>query len=422
MKPRHLIILLLYPILFTGLPFENSDAQALSQSSWPVIDTVLVVGGLESPVHLTNAADGSGRLFIVEQRGRIQIIENNAIQSLFLDISDRVRSPFSGGGSEEGLLSVAFPLDFGLVKPYFYVYYTLHNGNNRVSRFTVSGNPNLADPTSEFIILDLAHPTYGNHNGGQLVFGPDGYLYIGTGDGGGGGDPNNNAQNPESLLGKLLRIDVGPTSTPNNTGDLLTFLPYIANKSSGPQYGQPYLIPPNNPFVGAAGYQDEIWALGLRNPWRFSFDRFSGDLFIGDVGQNTWEEIDYQPATSSGGENYGWNIMEGMVCYNSITCDSSGMTMPVFTYQTHVDGCAVSGGHVYRGSSYTGLQGIYFFGDYCSGKIWGLQKNGGTWQSQELLDTVHNISSFGEDEQGELYFVNISTGDVYQIIETISGN
>lgn len=423
MKPKQLWIILFCLILSVGFsPFENKDVQAGNQSSWPIIDTNLIVGGLEDPVHITNAGDGSGRLFVVEQRGRIRIIVNNAVQSTFLDISDRVRSPATVGGTEEGLLSVAFPPGFGIGKPYFYVYYTLLNGDNRVSRFTVSGNPNLADPASERTILDLAHPTYGNHNGGQLAFGPDGYLYIGTGDGGGGGDPNNNAQNPGSLLGKMLRIDVEPTSTPLSTGEFITYLPFIPNNSSSPPNSQPYLIPPDNPFVGMAGYHSEIWALGLRNPWRFSFDRLTGDLFIGDVGQNSWEEVDYQPATSSGGENYGWNIMEGMVCYNSSTCDSSGMTMPVFTYQTQVAGCAVSGGYVYRGASYPGLQGIYFAGDYCSGRIWGLQNAGGTWQSQELADTIFQISSFGEDELGELYLADRSSGNIYQIIETTSGN
>ncbi len=422
MKTRYILLPLICLILSVGFPLNNSTVQAGSQASFATIDTAHIIGGFESPVHITNAGDGSGRLFVVEQRGRIKIIKNNALLSTFLDITDRVRSPFNLGGSEEGLLSVAFPPGFGTGKPYFYVYYTLQNGNNRVSRFTVGGNPDLADPSSERIILDLAHPTYGNHNGGQLAFGPDGYLYIGTGDGGGGGDPNNNAQNPGSLLGKLLRIDVEPTSTPHNSGDFLTYLPLIANNSSGPGYGQPYLIPPDNPFIGVAGYRDEIWALGLRNPWRFSFDRLTGDLFIGDVGQNTWEEVDYQPAASPGGENYGWNIMEGMQCYNSSTCDSSGLTMPVFTYRTNIDGNAVTGGYVYRGSSYPGLQGTYFVGDYSSGKIWGLQNIGGLWQNQLLLDTSNNISSFGEDEAGELYFVDISTGDVFQIIETISGN
>jgi glucose/arabinose dehydrogenase len=215
----------------------------------------------------------------------------------------------------------------------------------------------------------------------------------------------------------MLRIDVEPTSTPHGSGNFFTYLPFIPNNSSSPSYGQPYRIPPDNPFVGVAGYRGEIWALGLRNPWRFSFDSLTGDLFIGDVGQNTWEEVDFQPAASSGGENYGWNIMEGMVCYNSSTCDSSGLTMPVFTYQTQVVGCAVSGGYVYRGSSYPGLQGIYFAGDYCSGRIWGLQKNGSTWQSQELLNSGYQISSFGEDEEGELYLVDRTSGSVYQIID-----
>ena len=422
MKPGYLRIILITLILSVGFPLESQDGQAGSQTSWPIIGMTLIVGGLDNPVHITNAGDGSRRLFVVEQRGRIRIIDNNSLQSTFLDISDRVRSPFNKGGTEEGLLSVAFPPGFGDDKPYFYVYYTLQNGDNRVSRFTVSGNPNLADPASERTILDLAHPTFGNHNGGQLAFGPDGYLYIGTGDGGGGGDPNNHAQNPDSLLGKMLRIDVELTNILQSSGNFLIYLPLILNNSSSPPNGQAYRIPPDNPFVGVAGYRSEIWAFGLRNPWRFSFDRKTGDLYIGDVGQNTWEEVDFQPATSSGGENYGWKIMEGRVCYNSSTCDSSGLTMPVFTYQTHVSGCAVSGGYVYRGSSYPGLQGIYFVGDYCSGKIWGLQKTGGTWQNQEFEITAHQISSFGEDEEGELYLVDRSSGTIYQIIAVTSGS
>ena len=402
-------------------PSRERNAQAGNQTIWPSITASIVVGGLEAPVHITNAGDGSGRLFVVEQAGRIRIIHSGAIQSTFLDITDRVRSPYNGGGTEEGLLSVAFPAGFPSSRPYFYIYYTLPVGNNQVSRFYLSSNLNLADPDSEEKILELAHPTYSNHNGGQLAFGPDGYLYIGTGDGGGGGHPNGNAQNTDSLLGKLLRIDVEFTKTVQRSGSFINYLPIITRNSSEPPDSQAYRIPADNPFVGVAGYREEIWAVGLRNPWRFSFNRMTGDLYIGDVGQNTWEEIDFQPFTSSGGENYGWNIMEGLECYNSSTCSSSGLTLPTFTYQTDVEGCSVSGGYVYRGSNIPGLLGIYLLGDYCSGKIWGLQKNGTTWENTELLDSPYWISSFGEDESGGIYFADRASGTIYQIIEFTAG-
>ena len=418
MKQKLLWILILCLVISIGFsPSQNLDAQAGNQTTWPNITTASIVEGLEAPVHITNAGDGSGRLFVVEQAGRIRIVHNSVIQSTFLDITDRVRSPSNGGGNEEGLLSAAFPPGFGATKSHLYVYYTLKNGDNQVSRFYLSENSNLVDPGSEEKILELPHPTYSNHNGGQLVFGPDGYLYIGTGDGGGGGDPKGNAQKSGSLLGKLLRIDVESTKAMQSSGAFTNYLPIITKNNSDPPDGLAYRIPADNPFVGIEGYREEIWALGLRNPWRFSFDRETGDLYLGDVGQNTWEEIDYQPSSSSGGGNYGWNIMEGMQCYNSSTCDTSGLTLPIFTYQTNVEGCSVSGGDVYRGSSFPGLQGVYLLGDYCSGRIWGLQKNGSTWEHTELLDSSYQISSFGEDEAGEIYLADRGTGIIYQIIE-----
>lgn len=386
--------------LLAGIAGNLLTLLAIAQSApaAPVVALALVTGGLEAPVHLTHAGDGSGRIFVVEQRGRIKIIENGVLQGAFLDITDRVRSPFSGGGGEEGLLSVAFPPEYGSSVDHFYVYYTRENGDNRVSRFSLGPGPDSADPNSEETVLDLAHPTHQNHNGGQLQFGPDGYLYIATGDGGGGGDPAGNAQDPGSLLGKVLRLDV-------ESGD------------------SPYGIPPDNPFIGVGGYQEEIWASGLRNPWRFSFDRQTGDLFLGDVGQGSWEEIDFQPASSSGGENYGWNVLEGFVCYSDPTCDDSGMEPPVHVYATHLEGtCAVTGGHVYRGSAYPDLAGIYLFADYCSGTIWGLQDQSGSWVNQVLLNTSLNITSFGEDESGELYLTDASGGSIYRIVQVIITN
>ncbi len=384
----------------------------LAPTAWPTIGTEQVSGRFTDPVHVTHAGDGSGRLFVVEQPGRIKILLNGSITGTFLDITDRVNS----NGSEEGLLSVAFPPGFGPATPYFYVYYTQVNGDNLVSRFSIAGNPDLADPDSEQKILILSHPNYANHNGGQIAFGPDGYLYIATGDGGGGGDPQENAQNPGSLLGKLLRIDVNNQAPIPPTGDFKTYLPLSLNQSSSPP--QSYRIPADNPFVGVPGYRQEIWALGLRNPWRFSFDRLIGDLYIGDVGQNTKEEINFQPSTSPGGENYGWNIMEGDLCYNSSTCNQDGLVLPVLTYRTNIDGQAVTGGFVYRGSAYPNLQGIYFLGDWASGRIWGLRNTGGTWEHTELLDTSLAISSFGEDEAGEIYITDRSGGIIYRLIES----
>jgi len=397
----------------------TSTADQQNLAVWPALDTVLVVEDMDMPVYITHAGDGSGRIFVVEQPGRIKIVLNGVVQSSFLDISERVWSPANGGGNEEGLLSAAFPPAYGPSNPYFYVYYTQLDGNNVVSRFSVSADPSLAIPATEEIIIKLSHPTYSNHNGGQIAFGPDGYLYIGTGDGGGGGDPQDNAQNPGSLLGKMLRIDVDLKENLPANGEFKVHLPLILNQGSAPPTS--YRIPPDNPYLGTTGYRDEIWALGLRNPWRFSFDRLTGDLFIGDVGQNTSEEVDFQPASSSGGQNYGWNVMEGMDCYQGSTCDKTGLVLPVFTYPTNISGCSITGGYVYRGVDYPGLQGIYFSGDYCSGRIWGLQITGSNWESSELLDTEFRISSFGEDDAGELYFADRSNGEIYQVIEVPPG-
>lgn len=370
---------------------SSFPALARSTESWPHLAARKVVGGLAEPVHVADAGDRSGRLFAVERSGKIKIIGNGVIQSTFLEITGRVRS----SGGEEGLLSMAFPPGYGSGNDHFYVYYTDLDGNNQVSRFFLGDDENTADPQSEERVLLLEHPNYQNHNGGQLAFGPDGYLYIGTGDGGGGGDPDENAQAPGSLLGKILRIDV------------------LAGTET-------YVIPPDNPFIGQTGYRAEIWSLGLRNPWRFSFDRQTGDLYIGDVGQSSWEEIDFQPASSPGGLNFGWNVLEGTHCYGADTCDSSGMTAPIYEYPTHeAGGCAVTGGHAYRGPA-ASLQGIYLFADYCSGRIRGLRNVAGGWQAADLLDTAHTISTFGEDGDGNLYFATLDSGEIYQITQAQS--
>ncbi len=352
----------------------------------PVTLQPVITAGLTSPVAITNAGDGSGRLFITEQTGTIRIWNGTALlPTPFLDIHTLVSCC-----GEQGLLSVAFHPDYE-TNGYFYVDYTDVAGNTVIARYRVSGNPNVADPSSASILLTIPQP-YANHNGGQLQFGPDGTLYIGMGDGGSGGDPQNHAQNLNDLLGKLLRIDVDG--------------------------GTPYAIPPTNPFVGVPNTRPEVWAYGLRNPWRFSFDRLSHDLYIGDVGQNLWEEIDFQPASSPGGENYGWRFMEGFHCYNPATsCDNGTLTHPILEY-SHSLGCSVTGGYVYRGSSIPQLFGVYLYSDYCTGIIWGASRDcSGVWSTTQLLDSPYNVSSFGEDESGEVYVTHLG-GAVYRIAAT----
>ncbi|MBI5586716.1 MAG: PQQ-dependent sugar dehydrogenase [Deltaproteobacteria bacterium] len=399
---RGLYIFALALLLGIGLLQPKAQAQlGVNIAATPVFS------GFNLPLHITHAGDGSGRIFVVEKGGTIRIVQGGVLlPTPFLNISDRVQPPVLG--TEEGLLSVAFPPGFA-AKRYFYVYYTNLNGDNRVSRFHLTADDNVADPAREELIIFFSHPTFTNHNGGQLAFGPDGFLYIGTGDGGGGGDPSGNAQNPGSLLGKMLRIDVEPPPA-GVSGPFRTFFPAIFKAEAG----LAYRIPPDNPFVNTPGFRPEIWALGMRNPFRFSFDRLTGDLYIGDVGQNLFEEIDFQPAVGGGGRNYGWNIMEGLHCFLTPTCIQTGLTLPVTEYD-HTLGCSVTGGTVYRGSTFPGLSGIYFFADFCTGRVWGLRNIGGIWQRQELLDTVHSISSFGEDEAANIYYADLTGGIVYRI-------
>jgi glucose/arabinose dehydrogenase len=343
-----------------------------------------VAGGLSQPLFVTHAGDGSGRLFVLEQAGRIRIIANGAVAAQpFLDIRSIVRS-----GGEQGLLGMAFHPKFK-ENGRFFIAYTQQNADNTIAEYHISADPNRADPASGRILLAI--PDFApNHNGGMLAFGPDGYLYAGTGDGGGGGDPQRNGQNPQALLGKMLRLNVDA--------------------------GEPYGIPPDNPFVASGAGRPEVWAIGLRNPWRFSFDRATNDLWIADVGQNLWEEIDLQPAGSRGGENYGWSIMEGAHCFRPTNgCDMTGLVMPVVEYGRE-GGCSVTGGYVYRGTENPAMVGAYYFGDYCSGRIWALaQAADGSWQRTELLRVGVQISSFGEDEAGELYLTGHNTGQVYRL-------
>jgi glucose/arabinose dehydrogenase len=301
----------------------------------------------------------------------------------FLDINGEVNS----NGTEQGLLGLAFHPHYAQ-NGSFFVYYIDTNGNSVVARFHVSANdPNAADPTSEVDIYHINQP-YPNHNGGGLAFGPDGYLYIGSGDGGSEGDPNRTGQNLQTLLGKLLRINV-------DSGDTAT-------------------IPPDNPFIGKGGLP-EIWAYGLRNPWRFSFDHLTGNLFIGDVGQDAWEEMDFVPAGTHGGMNFGWSFYEGMHPYQDTPPANAVFTWPVSEY-SHADGCAVTGGYVYRGTALPELQGIYFYGDYCSGNVWGLIETSlDKWQSRILFTTSAKITTFGVDEAGELYMTDYGTGRILRL-------
>jgi glucose/arabinose dehydrogenase len=399
---------------------HSGSKSATAAEGWPTLQLVEHVDSLTNPVHITHAGDDSGRLFVVEQAGRIYIIKDGSLLAEpFLDISGRVAS-----GGEQGLLSVAFPPDYAS-KGYFYVYYTRQGkgdkqGDTVVSRFFITNDADIADATSERYVTMIDQP-YANHNGGQLAFGPDGYLYIGMGDGGDGGDPQNYAQNTAELLGKMLRIDVEsqPVMPPQDA--FTVYLPSITANSESMQDIRNYLIPPTNPFTRTAGYRPEIWALGLRNPWRFSFDRATGDLYIGDVGQGAYEEIDFQPAESNGGENYGWSCKEGTQDYPPTVvenCESLEFVPPIFEYGRSTGGRSVTGGYVYRGSAYPEMQGIYFFGDYNGGIIWGLRPVADGWESEILLQAGFLISSFGEDQAGNIYVLDYLGGRVLKLTNT----
>jgi glucose/arabinose dehydrogenase len=351
------------------------------------------VQNLEQPIGLTHASDHSGRLFVVEQKGLVWIIENgNKRETPFLDIRYKVTS-----GGELGLLGIAFHPKFS-ENHRFYVHYTTTFGSNEIrsviSEMRTETDPNIAYPRTEKIFMLISQP-FLNHKGGNLVFGPDDYLYIGTGDGGSKNDPNGNGQNLETKLGKMLRINVDRRSHVDH-----------------PPHWRAYSIPPDNPFYEAKNAYPEIWAYGLRNPWRYSFDPLTGLLYAGDVGQETKEEID----VIQKGKNYGWNRMEGSICTPGVdlACQKSGLELPIFEYG-HSDGTAVIGGYVYRGSEIPPLCGTYLYGDFGSGKVWGLRYDGKSVQEQALLlETGRKISSFGEDEEHELYLIDYS-GEVLKI-------
>jgi glucose/arabinose dehydrogenase len=338
------------------------------------------------PLDISHAGDGSKRLFVAEQGGLVYVIEGGDVQGTpFLDIRDQV-----SGGGEQGLLGIAFHPDFP-DDPRLFVHYTDKAGDTVVSSFAVDpGSPDAADPDSETVILTVDQP-YSNHNGGGLEFGPEGYLYIALGDGGSGGDPLDSGQRLDTLLGKILRIDIDRTSA-----------------------GKAYAIPSSNPFAGDAGRRGEIWLYGLRNPFRFSFDRRTGDLWLGDVGQGDWEEIDVARG-GVGGLNFGWRIMEGGHCYSpSSGCTTSGLTLPVVEY-SHDLGCTVIGGLVYRGSAYPLLRGAYLFTDFCSGRTWAVDADAsGPQPLVEVADTSASIAGYGESETGELYAVDLG-GQVYRV-------
>ena len=363
-------------------------------SQIPVIDLVQFSTGYTSPLGIENCGDS--RLFIVQKTGYIYICDSLGVKNTtpFLDIHTELTS----SGGEQGLLGLAFHPDY-FSNGYFYVYYTkVSTGALRIVRFTVDSlNPNAADPNSELLLMEIPHPTNTNHDGGCLKFGPDGYLYIGTGDGGGAGDSPNNSQNTLKYLGKLLRIDV------NN--------------------GTPYAIPADNPFIDNSNYYPEIWAYGLRNPWRYSFDRLIKNLWIADVGQDDWEEIDFQPASSPGGQNYGWRCYEGNHVYNFSLCSSdSDFTFPIseYAHPASISLCAsVTGGYVYRGSQYANLYGRYFYVDYCTGDFRFIEPDGaGGWTTTYLSDEAdYDYSSFGEDHLGEMYVAGLSTGKIYKLEE-----
>jgi len=352
-----------------------------------------VASGLSAPLLVTHAGDGSGRLFVVEQTGRIRIVKDgDLVATPFIDLS---RSVSRGG--EQGLLGLAFHPDYAS-NGKLYLSYTDLNGTSVIREYRISSNADRVNGSSGRTLLRVRQP-YENHNGGHIAFGPDGYLYIGLGDGGSGGDPGNRAQSRGTLLGKLLRIDVN-----RRTGSL--------------QYG----IPSTNPYVGRSGL-DQIWAYGLRNPWRFSFDRVTGDLWIGDVGQGTWEEVDRALATrgrnAGRGVNYGWRVMEGAHCFRpSSGCNRTGKTLPLTEYRHTGSRCSITGGHVYRGDDYPDLVGAYFFGDFCTGEIWYVDRGASRGVTPiRALDTGAEITSFGEDEAGELYVADAG-GVVYRITDS----
>jgi glucose/arabinose dehydrogenase len=385
---------MLYPRLLTCLGLSLGSAFCASGCSGdgpggPTIGTGArlqeIVSGLSSPLYLTAPPGDAARLFIVEKTGTVRIIKDGVLlPNPFLDLSARVSN-----AGEQGLLGLAFPPDYATTGR-FVVHFTDLAGNTMLSRFQASSDPDVADVVSESAILTQVQP-FANHNGGQVAFGPDGFLYLGLGDGGGGGDPNNRGQDLSDFLGSIMRIDV--------------------------RTSEPYAVPPDNPFLQTA--VPEVWSYGLRNPWRFSFDRATGDLYIADVGERGWEEVDVStPAQGAGkGANYGWNIMEGTHCFLASGCDQTGLTLPVVEY-SHQEGCSITGGYVYRGSAIPALQGRYFYADLCQRWVRSFLYAGGAATEQTewpSLMPAGPVLSFGEDASGELYILDES-GRVSKVV------
>ncbi|MGH2455627.1 MAG: PQQ-dependent sugar dehydrogenase [Candidatus Limnocylindria bacterium] len=382
-----------------GVPTaEPSPSATRPSSTFPPLESgpdrlrlELVADGLSGPVGITHALDGSGRLYVNQRGGAIRVIEpgGELRAEPFVDLSQRILA-----GGERGLLGLAFHPDYARNRRLFVHYSRAGDGATVISELAAGADGRTADPDSERVLLSVAQP-FANHNGGEIAFGPDGYLYIGLGDGGSGGDPLRNGQNRDVLLGKILRIDV------DGTGG-----------------GRRYLIPPDNPFAPggaqAGSGAPEVWAYGLRNPWRFSFDPEWGDIYIGDVGQGSWEEIDRQPGDSRGGENYGWNVMEGRHCFRS-GCDQTGYVKPIAEY-SHDFGCSVTGGHVYRGAAQPELAGVYVFADYCSGFVFTLQVDAGTITPKVVLESGLRVSAFGTDQDGEIYLADLAGGGIYRVL------
>lgn len=382
-----------YPVLFLLAVFSY-----LAADGAPAVEltTVKVAGGFSDPLYLTSPAGDTARLFVVEQNtGRIRIIKNGSVlPTPFLDIGAKASS-----GGERGLLGLAFHPNYSS-NGYFYVNYTDNGGNTVVARYRVSGNPDVADATSETVLMTAVQP-FGNHNGGMMAFSPnDDYLYIGMGDGGSGNDPGNRAQDGSVVFGKILRMDVGN--------------------------GAVFRDAPGNPYANNPSFLGSIWALGFRNPWRFSFDRLNGDLYIADVGEGAREEVSWQSGDSSGGENYGWRCMEGKACtgLSGCTCNSPGLTIPLHDYSHSGGNCSITGGYVYRGADIPELDGTYFYADFCTGRIWSFKRNGnGVTQLVERTaelrpqtgETINNVTSFGEDDRGEIYIVD-KDGEIFKIV------
>ncbi len=380
---KWLIVISVLLIAGLGMPLllhVNAEQAANPDYSWQS-----VASGLNRPTSIVQPPDSSGRLFVTEQPGTIRIIDNGKVlPTPFLNVTSKLTS----GGNEQGLLDIAFHPDYAK-NGIFFITYTRPDGQPTLARYKVSANnPNVADANSGKALISIPHP-FPNHNGSQIEFGADGYLYYGMGDGGSGGDPFNNGQNKQALLGSLMRIDV-------NTGD---------------QYG----IPTDNPFVGDKSARPELWAKGLRNPWRFSFDMKTHELYIADVGQNQWEEINVQPADSKGGENYGWSVVEASHDFKA--GDKTGFVFPVTEYDHSNGNCSVTGGYVYRGKTLPKLDGVYLYADYCSGNIWALNRDtSGKWVNQTFMNTSYNITTFGQDTDGEIYMADQKSGTIFKLV------